>query len=117
VALVVVAAVRAVGVLLVIAFLVVPAAAARLLTARLWAVAAVGCAMALASSVVGLLASYHASVGYGLRLAAGPTVVLTMSLVYVGCVVGASARRLIRARTGRRQAELAAGRPMAGALR
>jgi manganese/iron transport system permease protein len=112
VALVVVAAVRAVGVLLVISFLVVPAAAARLLTARLWAMAVGGCAVALLSSVVGLLVSYHASVGYGLRLAAGPTVVLTMSVVYVACVVLASARRPSRAPTGP-----AARRPMAGAVR
>lgn len=118
VALVVVAAVRAVGVLLVISFLVAPAAAARLLTSRLWALAVGGCAVAWLSSVVGLLISYHASVGHGVRLSAGPTVVLTMSLVYVAFVVVGWARRRVMARTGRRRRfESAAGRPMAGALR
>ena len=118
VALVVVAAVRAVGVLLVISFLVVPAAAARLLTSRLWALAVGGCAVALLSSAAGLLISYHASVEYGLRLAAGPTVVLTMSVVYVTCVIAAWIRRLRLAhRFDRRRPEPAARQPMTAASR
>jgi manganese/iron transport system permease protein len=83
IAMVVVAAVRAVGVLLVVALLVVPAAAARLLSHSLLGIAAGGAAFTLLASYVGLLVSYHVSVDYGTRLAAGPTIVLTMAAGYL----------------------------------
>jgi manganese/iron transport system permease protein len=95
VALVVVASVRAVGVLLVIALLVVPAAAGRLLYDRLALIAATGIVVTLAAAYSGLLVSYHASVSLGVRLAAGPTVVLALSTGYVLLAV---ASRLLRRR-------------------
>jgi ABC-type Mn2+/Zn2+ transport system permease subunit len=98
VALVVVAAVRAVGVLLVIALLVVPAAAGRLVTARLWLLGTAGCVVALLAAYAGLLVSYHASVSYGVRLAAAPTVVLALTLGYV--LLAGAARLLRLARPG-----------------
>ena len=69
VALVVVAAVRAVGVLLVIALLVVPAAAGRLVFDRLALIAVSGVVVTLLAAYVGLLVSYHASIN--LRRTAG----------------------------------------------
>jgi manganese/iron transport system permease protein len=98
VALVVVAAVRAVGVLLVIAFLVVPAAAGRMVSARLGMIAVVGGTVVLLAAYVGLLASYHASVTYGVRLAAGPTVVLVLTVGYTLLSVSAWVRHVVRRR-------------------
>lgn len=83
IALVVVASVQAVGTLLVIALLVVPAAVGRLVSDRLWLIGAVGAATAVGSGYVGLVLSYHASVHYGLRLAAGATVVLVLVAAYL----------------------------------
>ncbi|WP_433041803.1 metal ABC transporter permease [Dactylosporangium sp. CS-033363] len=83
VALVVVAAAQSVGTILVIALLVVPAATGRLVADRLGPITAVGVAAAALSGYLGLAVSYHASVGYGLRLAGGATVVLTLVAVYL----------------------------------
>jgi manganese/iron transport system permease protein len=96
VALVVVAAVRAVGTVLVIALLVVPGAAGRLLSDRLtWiTVAAIGTA-ALAGWL-GLVASWQASVNHGLRLASGATVVLVLVALY-GVAAGIATVRKARA--------------------
>lgn len=99
VALVIVASVRAVGVLLVIALLVVPAAAGRIVSGRLWVIGAVGCAVTLAAAYVGLLLSYHASISYDLRLAAGPTVVLSLTAGYL-VLAGV---QLVRRRVARRR--------------
>jgi manganese/iron transport system permease protein len=89
VALVVVAAVRAVGTVLVIALLVVPGAAARLLSDRLPAVFALAAGLGALGGWLGLAASYEASVNHGLRLASGATVVLALVALYaVAAAVG-----------------------------
>jgi len=102
VALVVVAAVRAVGTVLVIALLVVPGAAARLLSDRLAVVFAAAAGIGALAGWLGLVASYEASVGHGLRLASGATVVLVLVVLYgvaagIATVVG-TARARVRAR-------------------
>ena len=79
VALVVVAAVRALGTVLVVAFLVTPAAAARLVCRSVGSMMAVAVAVALVCGWVGLAISYEASVHHGVRLASGATVVLTLT--------------------------------------
>jgi manganese/iron transport system permease protein len=79
VALVVVAAVRALGTVLVVAFLVTPAATARLVCRRIWSTMAVAVAFALTAGWVGLALSYEASVYHGVRLASGATVVVVMT--------------------------------------
>ena len=71
VALVVVAAVRALGTVLVVAFLVTPAAAARLVCRRVLSMMAVAVVLALVCGWVGLALSYEASVHHGVRLASG----------------------------------------------
>jgi ABC-type Mn2+/Zn2+ transport system permease subunit len=83
VALVVVAAVRAVGTVLVIALLVVPAAAARMVTDRLAAMALAGTALTLVAGYLGLLVSWTASIDFGVRLTSGTAVVLLLVLGYV----------------------------------
>jgi ABC-type Mn2+/Zn2+ transport system permease subunit len=83
VALVVVAAVRAVGTVLVVALLVVPAAAARMVTARLVGMAAIGTVLILLAGSGGLLASWTASVDYGISLTSASAVVLLLVLAYL----------------------------------
>lgn len=83
VALVVVAAVRAVGTILVVALLIVPAAAARLVTHRLAAMALVGTGLILAAGYGGLLLSWTASISYGVNLTSASAVVLLLVVAYV----------------------------------
>lgn len=102
VALVVVAAVRAVGTVLVIALLVVPGAAARLLSDRLAVIFAVAVAFGVLGGWLGLAVSYEASVGHGLRLASGATVVLVLVGLYLVAAGAAAVRGSVRG-TGRRR--------------
>jgi ABC-type Mn2+/Zn2+ transport system permease subunit len=82
VALVVVAAVRAVGTVLVIALLIVPAAVARLVSDRLVVMAAIGTGLTFAAGYLGLLASWTASIDYGLRVTSASAVVLVLVAAY-----------------------------------
>jgi ABC-type Mn2+/Zn2+ transport system permease subunit len=83
VALVVVAAVRAVGTILVVALLVVPAAAARMVTDRLAAMAVIGTALIAGAGYAGLLASWTASLRYGVALTSASSVVLLLVAAYL----------------------------------
>jgi manganese/iron transport system permease protein len=94
VALVVVAAVRAVGTVLVIALLVVPGAAGRLLSNRLAGITLIAVGTALLAGWLGLVASWQASVNHGLRLASGATVVLVLVLLYGVAAAIATARKV-----------------------
>jgi manganese/iron transport system permease protein len=102
IALVVVAAVRAVGTILVIALLIVPAAAARALSDRLVAIVPLACLIGAAAGWLGLAASYDASINYGLRLASGGTIVLVLVAVYALASAAGFVRR--RVRLGRAEA-------------
>ncbi|BCJ50395.1 ABC transporter permease [Actinoplanes sp. NBRC 14428] len=83
VALVVVAAVRAVGTILVVALLIVPAAAARMITSRLAVMAVLGSGLVLLAGYGGLLLSWTASVDHGISLTSASAVVLILVLAYV----------------------------------
>ncbi|MEU7612481.1 metal ABC transporter permease [Micromonospora sp. NPDC049204] len=83
VALVVVAAVRAVGTILVVALLIVPAATARMLTTRLPLMAVIGTGLILVAAYGGLLTSWTASVDYGISLTSASAVVLLLVLAYL----------------------------------
>lgn len=96
IALVVVAAVRAVGTVLVIALLIVPAAAARLLTDRLGDMVIAGTALTAGAGYLGLVISWSASVGYGIRLTSASAVVLVLVLAYL-LLLPAGLRRRRRA--------------------
>lgn len=92
VALVVVAAVRAVGTVLVIALLVVPGAAGRLLSDRLAGILVAAVGVAALAGWLGLVASWQASVNHGVRLASGATVVLVLVALYALAAAVAAVR-------------------------
>jgi len=104
VALVVVAAVRAVGTILVVALLIVPAAAARMVTVRPVLMALTGTGLILAAGYAGLLVSWTASVEHGVVLPSASAVVLLLVLAYLVLLpVGLLRHRRHRpARTARR---------------
>lgn len=79
----VVATVRAVGTVLVVAFLVTPAATARLLSGRVGPIMAVAAGCIVGGGWLGLLLSYHASIELGWRLAPGATIVAVLTLGFV----------------------------------
>ncbi len=94
IALVVVAAVKAVGTVLVLALLITPAATARLLCQRVVPMIAVSCGIAAISGVVGLALSYDLSVRHGWRLASGATVVVVLTLAFLVVAAATGVRRL-----------------------
>ncbi|MFI8275587.1 metal ABC transporter permease [Streptomyces sp. NPDC085929] len=96
IALVVVAAVRSVGTVLVIALVITPAAFGRVLSYRIPVIAAVGAAFGGLCGWLGLAASYQASVFHGLQLAAGPAIVLLMTTAYATLLAGAALLRKAR---------------------
>ncbi len=83
IALATVAAVRAVGTILVVALLIVPAAAARMVTDRPAVMALLGSVLVVAAGYGGLLLSWTASVRYGLASTTGSSVVLLLVLAYL----------------------------------
>ncbi len=90
-ALAVVGAIQAVGVVLTSALLIVPAAAAAMLTRRLVPMMALASAIAIVATLVGLLASYH------LDVSSGATIVLTC----IVCFLTAWVLRALRERLSR----------------
>ncbi len=95
VALSVVAAVRAVGSVLLVAFLVTPAAAARLCCRRVGSMMAAAFVLAAVCGWLGLAVSYEASVNYGVRLASGATVVLAITVGFLVVAAGAGIRTAV----------------------
>lgn len=84
-----VVAVQTVGVVLVLALLVTPAAAASLLSRRLGVIMGLSVAFAVGATVVGFYTSYY------LDLSSGPSIVLALTLIFV---LSWAARTLRRAR-------------------
>lgn len=110
VALAVVAAVRAVGTVLLVAFLVTPAAAARLWCRRVPAMMIFGAALTAVCGWLGLAASYEASVHHNLRLASGALVVVAITVGFLLVAVAAG----VRTRLGRVARAGTAPAPVAG---
>jgi zinc transport system permease protein len=75
-ALVVVVGVKTVGVVLVSAFVVIPAASANLLGRRLPSIAAIAVSLGVGGTAFGLFASYH------LNVATGATIILTLGAAF-----------------------------------
>ncbi|MFB9640854.1 metal ABC transporter permease [Agromyces lapidis] len=90
IALVVVAAASTVGTLLVLALLIVPGAVARLVTGRLWWLFPVAAGFAAIGAWLGLAAGFAVSVGAGVDLPAGATIVAVFVVGYA-LVLGVSA--------------------------
>jgi manganese/iron transport system permease protein len=88
----VVAAVRAVGTVLVVAFIVTPAATARLLCRRITPMMVVAAALGAAGGWLGLVVSYEGSIHHGWRLASGATIVLVLT---AGFLLVASGRAVV----------------------
>jgi manganese/iron transport system permease protein len=107
IALVVVAAVKAVGTILVVALIIVPAAAARLLADRVATMTVLACVLGAAGGWIGLAISYEVSVDRGIRLAAGATVVLVLVAAFLAA---AALAPLVRRLAASRAALPAAGR-------
>lgn len=78
VALTVVVALPAVGNILVLAFLITPAATARLLTDRLYYMIGLACLIALGSSLIGLYLSYYTNIAGG-----GATIVVVSTTIFL----------------------------------
>jgi ABC-type Mn2+/Zn2+ transport system permease subunit len=89
IAVTVVVALQVVGIALMLAMFVTPAAAASLLTRRLPAMMAVSAAIGAVSGVVGVYTSYH------LNIASGPAVVLVATLIFTVVFLFAPERGLI----------------------
>ena len=93
VALTIVISLQAIGIILVVAMLVTPAATAQLLTVRFGRMMATAVALAVGASVVGLYLSYW------LDVASGATIVLVQTSIFlVVLAVGPSARGMRRSR-------------------
>jgi manganese/iron transport system permease protein len=95
IALVVVAAVRAVGTALVVALLTTPAATARLMSSRITTMMVLSCLIGAIGGWLGLVISYDASIHHDVRLAAGATTVVVLTAVFaVVALAVAVGRRL-----------------------
>jgi manganese/iron transport system permease protein len=101
IALVVVAASSAIGNLLVLAVLIVPAAIARLVTSRLRLLFGLAAGCAALAAWLGLSLGYGASVGAGVDMPSGAVVVLVLVAGYAVAVIGRAL--LDRVRRGRSQ--------------
>ncbi|MEO5840792.1 MAG: metal ABC transporter permease [Acidimicrobiales bacterium] len=100
IALVVVAAVRAVGTALVVALLTTPAATARIVTSRITTMMVLSCVIGAVGGWLGLVISYDASIHHDVRLAAGATTVVVLTVLFAAVAL---AFALVR-RRGARQA-------------
>ncbi|MFF2272684.1 metal ABC transporter permease [Agromyces sp. NPDC058136] len=96
IALVVVAAASTVGTLLVLALLIVPGAVARLITRRMWWLFPVAAVFAAAGAWLGLAAGFAVSVGAGVDLPAGATIVAVFVVGYVVVLAGFGIGRWVR---------------------
>lgn len=97
IALAVVVALQTVGVALLVAMLVTPAATAYLLTRRLWHMMMVGAAIGAVSSVTGLYLSFY------VNIASGAAVVLVCTAFFVLAFLLAPARGVLWSRLRQRQ--------------
>jgi manganese/iron transport system permease protein len=95
IAMVVVAAVKAVGTVLVIALIIVPAVTARLLVDRVAGMIAIACTLGAVGGYLGLAISYEASLQRGVRLASGATIVVILVACFLVALALPSVRRVL----------------------
>ena len=91
-ALTTVVALQTVGVVLVLALLVTPGAAASLLSRKLVNILVISVLLAVFSTVAGFYASYYAD------LPSGPAIVLILSLCFLGCAAAGRVMKSLRSR-------------------
>jgi len=91
-----VAGFQALGTLMAVGLMMLPAIAARFWTREVWRLSAVAVVFAMASGCVGLIVSYHAG------LPSGPAIVLAAGCIYIGSLMfgprGSIAARFLRRR-------------------
>jgi zinc/manganese transport system permease protein len=75
---------QALGTLMAVGLMMLPAAAARFWATEVWSVALVAALLAVASGVIGLLWSFHA------QLPSGPTIVLVAGVLYLVSLLAGS---------------------------
>jgi manganese/iron transport system permease protein len=92
----VVAAVRAVGTVLVVAFIVTPAAMARVVCRRVSSMLVVAAVSGALAGWVGLVVSYTGSIDHGWRLASGATVVVVMTIAFVATLGARALAQAVR---------------------
>lgn len=98
IAVTIVVSIQVVGIALVVAMLVTPAAAAMLLTNRLWKMMLIAASIGVLSGIAGLYVSYYWGV------AAGPAIVLVSTAIFVLVFLSAPGRGVIwRAAAGERR--------------
>jgi len=102
----IVASIKAVGIILVVAMLVAPGAIGYLLTNRFERMMAIAAAAAVGSCVVGTLVSFH------IDGATGPTIVLVQMAVFLVAFAGVSVRAAIRRERELRALAIAARQDM-----
>jgi manganese/iron transport system permease protein len=90
----IVAALKAVGIILVVAMLIAPGAIGLLVTRRFEAMMTVAVASAVVSSVLGTLASFH------IDAATGPCIVLIQAAIFAGALVYSRVRPAMVPATG-----------------
>jgi len=94
IAVAIVVSLQTVGVALMVAMLVTPAATAFLLTRRLWKMMVLAAVIAAVSAVVGLYLSYY------LNITSGAAIVLTCTAVFMAVWLATSLKRRVRAVAG-----------------
>lgn len=108
VVLVVVASARAVGTLLTVALIIVPAATAQLVGRSVGAMYVIAAAVGALGGWLGLVASYEASIHHDLRLASGATIVLALTGLFAVVLAGRAVARTVAASSIRRAAAVGA---------
>jgi ABC-type Mn2+/Zn2+ transport system permease subunit len=97
IAVVIVVSIQVVGVALVLAMLVTPAAAAYMLTRRLWPMMVLGAALGVLSTIVGLYLSFY------FNIASGPAVVLVETAIFGLVFIFSPQRGVVRTWLRRRR--------------
>jgi zinc/manganese transport system permease protein len=85
-----VAGFQALGTLMAVGLMMLPAAGARFWTERLWCLAVLSTAIAMVSGLAGLLASYY------MNLPSGPAIILSAGIIYVLSVLFGTRDGLLR---------------------
>lgn len=94
-----VAGFHAIGTLLAVGLMILPAATARLWSADMTAMIFIAIGVAIVSCIIGLIVSFHAS------LSTGPTIILVIGAIYIVSLIAGSSGGILAGRGSRRHLE------------